>query len=173
MFDNAGYFCCEKGEVGYNIRNTDGCSISGHALPEDAIPLAVIDQIQSRTSTSISAAPTSPSPTSSPPASASTSPTAPPSATPNTSSNTAGGAIAGAVVGGVVGIIVVAGVFGFFLRKKKGPGSTQYLHDDRGGGEGAGEYHPTPAPSPAEMGGTPKAELATVTDRSEGRSEMP
>lgn len=44
MFDNGGYFCCERGQVGYDIQNTDGCSISGEALPRDAVPLAVIDQ---------------------------------------------------------------------------------------------------------------------------------
>lgn len=44
MFDNGGYFCCEPGHVGYDRGGTNGCSESGAALPEGALPLAVVDQ---------------------------------------------------------------------------------------------------------------------------------
>lgn len=46
MFDNEGYFCCERGQVGNDIQNTDGCSMPDEALPRYAVPLAVIDQGQ-------------------------------------------------------------------------------------------------------------------------------
>ena len=44
MFDNGGFFCCEPGHFGYDRGGTNGCSESGAALPEDALPLAIIDQ---------------------------------------------------------------------------------------------------------------------------------
>ncbi|KAJ2980227.1 hypothetical protein NUW58_g7004 [Xylaria curta] len=42
MFDNGGYFCCESGQVGYNLRNTNGFKVSGvhifHRLKRNANP---------------------------------------------------------------------------------------------------------------------------------------
>ncbi len=44
MYDNGGFFCCQKGEVGYDRGGTNGCSRSGLAIPDGALPLAVVDQ---------------------------------------------------------------------------------------------------------------------------------
>lgn len=44
MFDNEGYFCCEDGQVGYNNGGSDGCSRSGASIPNNALPLAEVDQ---------------------------------------------------------------------------------------------------------------------------------
>ncbi|KAI0103711.1 hypothetical protein GGR51DRAFT_573190 [Nemania sp. FL0031] len=106
MFDNGGYFCCERGQVGYNIYDTDGCSLSGRALPQDAVPLAVVDQTSFSAPKSTSMRPTT-SPSGSPP---------PP---PNTNNTVSGGTIAGAVVGGIAGVATIAGLLWWsFMRGK-------------------------------------------------------
>ncbi|KAI0450862.1 hypothetical protein F5B21DRAFT_507738 [Xylaria acuta] len=171
MFDNGGYFCCENGQVGYNLRNTNGCSKSDKALPANAKPLAVISQTFSSTSTSstsasTSAAPTSPSPTTS----------------LNTSNTTPGGTIAGAVVGGVAGIAIIAGLIWFFMRKKKSTSASGVsqpaqegpeAHKSRYEGNEYKGYYAMPTTSPSEISGTPRVELPAPIGRTEGRSEMP
>ncbi|KAI8949646.1 hypothetical protein F4801DRAFT_391658 [Xylaria longipes] len=173
MFDNAGYFCCESGQVGYDLGNTDGCSMSGKPLPADANPLAVVSQIFSSTFTPTSATPTSPSLTTS------SSMISSPTTSPTTSTTTRGGDIAGAVVGGTAGIVIIGGLLWFFVRKKKSskttasgvsrPPAEGYVSKDEGN-QYTG-YYATPTAGPSEIGGTPTAELTGVTDR--GRSEMP
>ncbi|KAI1757107.1 hypothetical protein F4782DRAFT_481292 [Xylaria castorea] len=176
MFDNEGYFCCESGQVGYNLGNTDGCSRSGKALPANANPLAVISQMFSSTSTSS----TSTSSTSTLTSAASTSLS--PTTSTNTTNTVIGGTIAGAVVGGVVGIAIIAGLIWFFIRKKKStsvtgvhqPGQEALkVHENRYDGNQYKGYYAMPMASPSEIGGTPKAELPVAINRTEGRSEMP
>ncbi|KAI0597953.1 hypothetical protein F4775DRAFT_601912 [Biscogniauxia sp. FL1348] len=41
MYNNAGYFCCEEGQVGYNNGNTDGCATSTADIPDRASALDV------------------------------------------------------------------------------------------------------------------------------------
>ncbi|KAI1639865.1 hypothetical protein F4809DRAFT_593642 [Biscogniauxia mediterranea] len=41
MYNNAGYFCCEEGQIGYNSGNTDGCVSSTTDIPDGASRLAV------------------------------------------------------------------------------------------------------------------------------------
>ncbi|KAI0547637.1 hypothetical protein F4679DRAFT_586306 [Xylaria curta] len=163
MFDNSGYFCCENGQVGYDLRNTDGCSLSGVPLPADANPLAVINQVFPSISTSSSAAPTSPSPT-----------TASPKAYPTTNA-TPGGTIAGAVVGGVTGIAITLGLLWFFTQRKKSSsatasGSPQSMLDGHGSKDGGSQYtecYAMPTVGASEIGGTPQAELSSVMERRE------
>ncbi|OTA80171.1 hypothetical protein M434DRAFT_52985, partial [Hypoxylon sp. CO27-5] len=31
MYDNGGEFCCDEGQVGYNLHGTNGCSLSGQS----------------------------------------------------------------------------------------------------------------------------------------------
>ncbi|KAI1131291.1 hypothetical protein F5Y10DRAFT_262259 [Nemania abortiva] len=180
MFDNGGYFCCEKGQVGYNIDNTDGCSLSGKALPPNAVPLAVVDQIFSSVSTSTSIGPTSHVSTPSPPSSSSPSSSRAPST--NTGNHVPGGTIAGAVVGGVAGIATIAGLLWWsFIRKKTNSSASaskpsQHLHRgiDEGNGNQNRGYSTMPIARSAELGGTPKSELlATDGMQMESRSEMP
>ncbi|KAI1203889.1 hypothetical protein F5X97DRAFT_282356 [Nemania serpens] len=165
MFDNGGYFCCERGQVGYDIQNTDGCSISGEALPRDAVPLAVIDQAFPSTSKSTSVVPTSPVPT--------------PSSSGSPSNNAPGGTIAGAALGGVAGVTIIAGVLWFIFRRKKTSLSASATKSSQNVGVNSderhqeGSYSATPMAGPAEIAGTPKAELWASIDHTEGRSEMP
>ncbi|KAI0442120.1 hypothetical protein F4803DRAFT_384519 [Xylaria telfairii] len=174
MFDNAGYFCCESGQVGYNLGNTDGCSTSGRALPENANPLAVVNQIFSSTSTSsasISSTFTLSTSTLSTPTSSTPSPTT----SPGTSTTTPGGTIAGAVVGAVAGIAIIAGLLWFFIRKKKSssPMAAEVFqpppegYGSRDGGNQYIVYYAMPTAGPSEIVGTPKAELSGVMERSE------
>ncbi|KAI1204069.1 uncharacterized protein F4807DRAFT_449062 [Annulohypoxylon truncatum] len=51
MYDNEGYFCCDPGYVGYNLNFTDGCSRSDTSIPDDALPLAQVDQGNASTTT--------------------------------------------------------------------------------------------------------------------------
>ncbi|GAW19985.1 hypothetical protein ANO14919_094790 [Xylariales sp. No.14919] len=172
MYDNEGYFCCEKGQVGYNLGNTDGCIESGKSLPDGAYPLAVVDQISISTSTSALASATALTTTKTTNHS--------PTSSPNTNNTAApGGAIAGGVVGGVAGVAIIAGLF-WFLRKKKGstnlsasniPLSGHGYKDESSRYAG---YSEAPILSRAEMDGSPHAtELSTNTDMTQGRSEMP
>ncbi|TRX90208.1 hypothetical protein FHL15_008936 [Xylaria flabelliformis] len=176
MFDNTGYFCCESGQVGYNLGNTDGCSRSGKALPANANPLAVVSQMFPSTSTSS----TSTSSSSAPTLTASMSPF--PTKSSDTTNTTTGGTIAGAVVGGVAGIAILASLVWFFIRKRKSTSVTgerqpgqeaPQAHESRYDGNQFKGYYAMPLESPSEIGGTPKAELPVPFDRTEGRSEMP
>ncbi|KAI0193210.1 hypothetical protein EV127DRAFT_11703 [Xylaria flabelliformis] len=174
MFDNAGYFCCESGQVGYNLRNTDGCSKSGKALPANANPLAVVSQMFPSTSTSSTSTSSSSTPTST----ASTSPS--PTTSSDTTNAMTGGTIAGAVVGGVAGIAILASLVWFFIRKRKSTSVTgerqqeaPQAHESRYDGNQYKGYYAMPLENPSEIGGTPKAELPVPFDRTEGRSEMP
>ena len=43
LFDNGGYFCCERGLIGYaTTRNSDGCASPGHTFEEGEEVLPVI-----------------------------------------------------------------------------------------------------------------------------------
>ncbi|KAI0538286.1 hypothetical protein GGR58DRAFT_526420 [Xylaria digitata] len=165
MFSNGGYFCCESGQVGYALGDTDGCSFSGIALPADANPLAVINQVFSSTSTSTSSAPTSPSPLT--PSSTSSSSTI--SSTPGTT--TPGGTIVGAVIGGVAAIANIAGLLWFFLLKRKSSSTTtQPLPERYTSGSEENQYigyYVMPTTGTSEIGGTPKSELSGVPERRE------
>ncbi|KAI0555061.1 hypothetical protein F4679DRAFT_149704 [Xylaria curta] len=173
MFDNAGYFCCESGQVGYNLGNTDGCSRSGKALPANASPLAVVSQMFPSTSTS------STSTSSTPTSAASTSPS--PTTSSDTTNSTSGGTIAGAVVGGVAGIAIIAGLVWFFIRKRKSTNVEHHrpkqeasqAHEGRYDDNQYKGYYAMPLTSPSEIGGTPKAELPAPFNQTESRSEMP
>ncbi|KAI1391353.1 uncharacterized protein F4822DRAFT_182916 [Hypoxylon trugodes] len=151
MYDNGGYFCCEQGQVGYDMSGSDGCIKSGAKLPDGASPFAVIDQV-------------TPSPSSS--SSSTASPTSTPSQTqsPSSDSSSSGshtGAIVGGVVGGVAAIAIIAAAIFFFLRRRK----------SQAGNDGV-EYTPyvekdatpmTPAkittPAHSEMDGMSRVEL--------------
>ncbi|KAI1176680.1 hypothetical protein F4777DRAFT_545561 [Nemania sp. FL0916] len=182
MYDNGGYFCCEQGQVGYNMYGSDGCSKSGQPLPLHALPLAVVEQVSHSTSTSSSASTpiSTPASTSTPGPETSDAPKPVPAS--NSSNNTPGGTIAGAVVGGVAGIAIIAGLIWWVSRRRKtnsGTGANVAeasgpLHDGNDGGYKYNQYYETPKTSPSEIAGTPRAELATTPiDRTEGRSEMP
>ncbi|KAI1425370.1 hypothetical protein F5Y12DRAFT_795920 [Xylaria sp. FL1777] len=176
MYNNGGYFCCEKGQVGYNLTNTDGCIMSGEALPDGAVPVAVEDQIFSRTSTSASITTT-------------TEPTTSHSSTlpSNTNGNVLSGIIVGVVIGGFAGIAIVIALSWLILKKKRSsaPRGLQPLNDGNTGTNHHNEatqyngmthyygtsqnsggyqytgYSATPISSRAEMDGTrPAAELS-------------
>ncbi|KAI1478615.1 hypothetical protein F4774DRAFT_384528 [Daldinia eschscholtzii] len=109
MFDNAGFFCCERGYIGYNFGGTDGCSKSGAVLPDGALPLAEISQASLSSSSTAST----------------TSPTASPTSTntsdpqPESSSNsTPVGPIVGGVVGGIAFLALVILCLWFVRRRK-------------------------------------------------------
>ncbi|KAI0433656.1 hypothetical protein F5Y09DRAFT_298446 [Xylaria sp. FL1042] len=177
MYDNGGYFCCERGQVGYGLRNTDGCATSGEALPDGAVPIAAVDQTSSSTSTTASATTTT-----------TVKPTTSYSSTPssNTDETVPGGTIAGAVIGGLAGIAIIIGLF-WFLRKKKSSatGGLEPLHYGNNGAHhyhGASQYNggsqntgysATPVANRAEIDGTPHAAELSAVDLTKGRSEMP
>ncbi|KAI1468279.1 uncharacterized protein F4812DRAFT_426147 [Daldinia caldariorum] len=113
MFDNAGYFCCEKGYIGYNYYGSDGCSKSGAVLPDGALPLAEISQVR------LSSSSTAPTTTTS--SSLSTaSPTASPTSDAQSDSDNPSpvGPIVGGVVGGVafLGLVIICL---WFVRRRK------------------------------------------------------
>ncbi|KAI1808736.1 hypothetical protein F4811DRAFT_500567 [Daldinia bambusicola] len=113
MFDNAGFFCCERGYIGYNFGGTDGCSKSGAVLPDGALPLAEISQA-SLSSSSI--AQTSSSSTASPTSSSTSTPTSDPQ------SDSGNSAPVGPIVGGVVGGVAFLGlviICLWFVRRRK------------------------------------------------------
>ncbi|KAI0908904.1 hypothetical protein F4823DRAFT_563361 [Ustulina deusta] len=185
MYDNGGYFCCEKGQVGYNISNTDGCGISGNALPGGAVPVAVVDQTFSSTSTSASASATTTTTATTEPTTSHPSFSTP---SPNTSDTVPGGTIAGAVIGGLAGIATIIGLFWFILRKKKGSSASRGLQPFHEGSNGINHYDgacqhnggnqftaysATPTTSRAEMDSTPPTAELLAVNLHEGRSEMP
>ncbi|KAI1377630.1 hypothetical protein F4677DRAFT_415029 [Hypoxylon crocopeplum] len=151
MFDNAGHFCCEEGQVGYNLSNTDGCSRSGVGLPNGASPLAVVAVASS--SSTISSTSTLTTPT--------TIPTTVPSPTPvsSTGGTSNAGAIAGGVVGGVALIAIILVCF-WLIRRRRGRG------DDATAGVGLPDARysekdaTTTAPDRTEIDGSPRAELS-------------
>ncbi|KAI0466445.1 hypothetical protein F4859DRAFT_519098 [Xylaria cf. heliscus] len=193
MFDNNGYFCCEDGQVGYNLGNTDGCSRSGKALVANAQPLAVENQTFSSTSTSSTSASSTSTSTSISTSTSAASTSLSPTTSPIANNATSGGTIAGAVVGGIAGIAIIAGLAWFFIRKKKKASASrlpQTIHEAPGApivpggsivsgvpmiheGNQLKEYYARSTTSPSEIGGTPKNELPVPSDRTEGRSEMP
>ncbi|KAI5920257.1 hypothetical protein F4810DRAFT_447941 [Camillea tinctor] len=59
MYDNAGYFCCEDGQIGYNNRGTDGCVSSSADIPNGAMALATVAQALSSSTSSSTTSPTS------------------------------------------------------------------------------------------------------------------
>lgn len=177
MYDNAGYFCCEKGKIGYGLDYTAGCSTSGAALPDGAVPVAIIEQVSSSTSkptetmktmTTVSTAPISHSPTS----------------TTHIRSNPSTIFIASIVVGVVAGIVVIAGLLWWFCVRKKTDsnpnanmgkkGTFRLLHHDNNEAYQYTEHSAVPMPAPIEIDGTPKvAELATPGDATGRRIEIP
>ncbi|KAI1491356.1 hypothetical protein F5X96DRAFT_631706 [Biscogniauxia mediterranea] len=84
MYNNAGYFCCEEGQIGYNNGNTDGCVSSTADIPDGASRLAVVAQALSST-------------------------TSPTSTTSQSDSNCtpSAGVIAGSVIGGVALAVIL------------------------------------------------------------------
>ncbi|KAI0206037.1 hypothetical protein F4808DRAFT_189546 [Astrocystis sublimbata] len=175
LFQNTdgGFFCCERGLVGYGGTMRVGCSLSGVALPEDTNPLGVVEQMFSSTTTSASS--TSPSSTTS---FLTTSSLTTASATSSSDSNTAtpGGTIAGAVVGSVAGVAIIAGLVWFFVWKRKGSTTTmsetpQYApdgHENKYEGNQAMGYAPMPTTNPPQTSAVPRAELQGIA-----RHELP
>ncbi|KAK1767379.1 hypothetical protein QBC33DRAFT_67052 [Phialemonium atrogriseum] len=111
LYDNGGYFCCERGFVGYATPgNSDGCAAPGYAFRSGEKLLPIISSATPSSTTS----PISTTPSSSPSASATT---------PADSSGGGGGsdkgAIIGGVVGGVVGVLVLVALSIFFWRRQK------------------------------------------------------
>ncbi|KAI4862770.1 hypothetical protein F4820DRAFT_450686 [Hypoxylon rubiginosum] len=151
MFDNAGYFCCEDNQVGYNNGGSDGCSRSGVSIPDGASPLAEVDQVTlSSTTSSASSTSTSTTTSSSPPSSPIS------SSDSDSSSSTPVGAIAGGVVGGVALVaIILAAIFLFRRRRSRAKEATGYRNvaTDRD--------TTTAIPDQIEIDGTPRAELPT------------
>ncbi|KAI0154868.1 hypothetical protein GGR57DRAFT_511828 [Xylariaceae sp. FL1272] len=96
MFNNHGFFCCDRGAVGYNDSNADGCLAPGSDLPEGAVPLAAL--VQNKTSIT------------GPDDSGSGS---------GSGSSVSTGTIAGAVVGGVAGVLIILVLVWFLIRKRK------------------------------------------------------
>ncbi|KAH7092563.1 hypothetical protein FB567DRAFT_240551 [Paraphoma chrysanthemicola] len=113
LYNNGGYFCCEKGLQGYNRNNTNGCSRAGEA-PRGVQMLSLLRPgVDAATFSSNSASPTSALAT----ASVSLAP-APSTSTSSPSTSTPVAAIAGGVVGGVVGLACLALLTWFLLRRK-------------------------------------------------------
>ncbi|KAI0896576.1 hypothetical protein F4806DRAFT_431889 [Annulohypoxylon nitens] len=114
MYDNAGFFCCDPGYVGYKLDLTDGCSRSGEGIPDGAYPLAQINQV--------TLSPTTPSESTS-------TPTTPPTASQSNNATPVGG-IVGGVVGGVALIaIILIGIF--FCRKMNRTSKDDNIHHGR------------------------------------------
>ncbi|KAI2611492.1 uncharacterized protein GGS25DRAFT_482903 [Hypoxylon fragiforme] len=113
MFDNAGFFCCETNQVGYNRSNTDGCLQSGTSLPDDALPLAVVEQ--SSASSTISSTTTGTTSTTS---TATSTVESGSGSSGSSSSSSPAGAIAGGVVGGIAAIMIVVLSIWFFRRRR-------------------------------------------------------
>ncbi|KAF2814135.1 uncharacterized protein BDZ99DRAFT_516747 [Mytilinidion resinicola] len=114
MYDNGGYFCCQKDEVGYaeTATGSNGCARPGYNTTDDELQLRIVSTGQvssstSATSTTSSTSTSSPTPT----------PSSTPTTSPSKESNT--GAIAGGVVGGVVGLTLLVAIVWFLLRRKR------------------------------------------------------
>ncbi|KAI1265899.1 hypothetical protein F5Y18DRAFT_30863 [Xylariaceae sp. FL1019] len=100
MFNNRGFFCCDRGAVGYNDSNVDGCLPPDSNLPDGAVPLAVL--VQNKTSITGPDGPDGPDDPDS-----------------DSRSSVSKGTIAGAVVGGVAGVLIILGVIWLLLRKRR------------------------------------------------------
>ncbi|KAI1646967.1 uncharacterized protein F4817DRAFT_338956 [Daldinia loculata] len=154
MFDNAGFFCCEKGYIGYNYRGTDGCSKSGASLPDGALPLAEISQASfSSSSTTSTTTPT-----------ATPAPDSQSNSDSDSSSNNAipVGAIIGGVLGGVAFLALVILCLWFVRRRKaRVEDATQsfMLNQEPPVPIRTEKYAGTVAPS-QEIDGNPRAELS-------------
>ncbi|KAI0145842.1 hypothetical protein F4776DRAFT_377597 [Hypoxylon sp. NC0597] len=149
MYDNGGPFCCDDGQVGYNLHGTNGCSQSGKSIPDGAQPLAAVSQVPrpstttSTTSTSISTSATS-----------STSIT--PSSTPETSQTSVAGPVAGGVVGGIALIAIIA-IAVIFIRRKRSRDQDAAIHS--GVPNISEKDATTTAPDRVEIDGSPRVEL--------------
>ncbi|KAI0851689.1 hypothetical protein F5Y00DRAFT_228985 [Daldinia vernicosa] len=158
MFDNAGFFCCEQGYIGYNYRGSDGCSKSGASLPDGALPLAEISQVSFTSSSTTSTAPTA-------------TPTA--SATSDSQSNSDSnfgsnnsapvGAIVGGVVGGVAFLALVILCLWFVRRRKarlEDASQSFMLNQEPPVPIRTEKYAATVTPGQVEIDGNPRAELS-------------
>ncbi|KAF2241665.1 hypothetical protein BU26DRAFT_610545 [Trematosphaeria pertusa] len=121
LFDNEGYFCCEHGLPGYNIRGTHGCASPGFVYSGGEESLSTVQAGQPSASSST--------------VSATSSNTSPPAATntPSTGgSSTPTGAIVGGVLGGIAAIsILVVGAWCILRRKRQQRQETPYLLSQR------------------------------------------
>ncbi|KAI1144148.1 hypothetical protein F5Y05DRAFT_407551 [Hypoxylon sp. FL0543] len=153
MYDNGGQFCCDEGQVGYNLAGTNGCSRSGKSIPDGALPLAAVSQA-ARPSTTTSSMPT-------PTLTTSTTP----SPSPETSRINLAGPVAGGVVGGIALIAIIAVAVIFIRRKRSRDQNAATYNGLPGFSEKDGT---TTAPDRVEIDGNPRAELsseATVKPR--------
>ncbi|KAI0122586.1 hypothetical protein F4814DRAFT_446524 [Daldinia grandis] len=161
MFDNAGFFCCEKGYIGYNYRGSDGCSKSGASLPDGALPLAEISQASFSSSSTISTI--------------STTSTSTPTATPasdsqsnsDSDSNSNNSAPVGPIVGGVLGgvaFLAIVILCLWFVRRRKArvEDATQsfMLNQEPPIPIRTEKYAAKATPGQVEIDGSPRAELS-------------
>ncbi|KAH7066242.1 hypothetical protein BKA63DRAFT_158128 [Paraphoma chrysanthemicola] len=117
MYNNDGYFCCEKGLRGYNRNDTNGCSREGEVPAGVEILRLLTPGVDAATFVSSSIA-SSTSASSTSVSSTASSSLAPATSTSPPSTSTPVAAIAGGVVGGVVGLACLALLTWFLLRRK-------------------------------------------------------
>ncbi|KAI8960268.1 hypothetical protein F5Y11DRAFT_330360 [Daldinia sp. FL1419] len=160
MFDNGGYFCCEKGYIGYNYQGTDGCSRSGFLLPDDAVPLAEVTQVS--ISSSVSSSATSISPTTAPEPASQSSTDSNSASTLNNSAPV--GAIVGGVLGGIAFLVVVIIILWFIRRKKAREEGAMVegfiLNQEPPKGPSNEKYAATVTPGRVEIDGSSRVELS-------------
>ncbi|KAI1654271.1 hypothetical protein F4813DRAFT_371206 [Daldinia decipiens] len=156
MFDNAGFFCCEKGYIGYNYRGTDGCSKSGISLPDGALPLAEISQASFSSSSTTSTA----TPTATPTLDSQS------SSDSDSDSNPSSSALVGAIVGGVLGgvaFLALVILCLWFVRRRKArleeAAQSFMLNQEPPIPIRTEKYAATVAPGQVEIDGNSRAEL--------------
>ncbi|SPO04124.1 uncharacterized protein DNG_06807 [Cephalotrichum gorgonifer] len=120
LYDNGGYFCCEKGLVGYAATtNSNGCAQPGYAFQDGETVLKLISAGEDpATATPDATRSTSgpENPTGTPPDNA---PAVSETSLPATSSGPPVAAIAGGTVGGVVALVAAAAMWWFLRRKRR------------------------------------------------------
>ncbi|CAI4214487.1 unnamed protein product [Parascedosporium putredinis] len=165
LYDNGGYFCCERGLIGYAATRTgsNGCASPGYAFQAGEVALKLISA-----GTDGSDADPEPSTTGSTTFSSSNpAPTAAVTTPPpeSASSGTPAGAIAGGVIGGLAALALVGAAIWWFRKRKAASAQDEKAHAAElphegsarseldGGAWGAGQYRGTAGDVGAETDG--------------------